>query len=126
MKKTALATALFIASCSSGAPGSGHGSNGAGTPDMTNAGDGGGGGAGGGGPGGGDGGIGGGGGGGQGGGGGGGSAGGLMQFAVFGDCRPPSQTAPSRYPSAVLSGVFKLAQQKAAQFVVGTGDYMFA
>lgn len=72
--------------------------------------------------------IGGGGGGGSGGSGGGGGSGGtrLMQFAVFGDCRPPSQNDTSHYPSAILGGVFKLAQQQGAQFVVGTGDYMFA
>jgi Calcineurin-like phosphoesterase len=59
-------------------------------------------------------------------GGGGGGGGQRLRFAVFGDCRPPNLDATSNYPSAIIGGVFKLAQQHGAQFVVGTGDYMFA
>ncbi len=61
-----------------------------------------------------------------GGGGGSGGSGGLLKFAVFGDCRPPNVDDTSGYPSAIISGIFKLAQSRGAQFVVGTGDYMFA
>jgi predicted phosphodiesterase len=67
-----------------------------------------------------------GGGGGSGGGGGVTGGGGLLKFAVFGDCRPPNSDDTSGYPSSIISGIFKLAQSKGAQFVVGTGDYMFA
>jgi hypothetical protein len=80
--------------------------------------------AGGGGGGGGSGGTGGGGGGGSGGTGGGGGA--LLKFAVFGDCRPPNNNGTNGYPSAVIARIFGLAQAHGAQFVVGTGDYMFA
>jgi predicted phosphodiesterase len=58
--------------------------------------------------------------------GGGGGGGALLKFAVFGDARPPNQDDTSGYPSTILSGIFKLAQQHGAQFAVGTGDYMFA
>jgi hypothetical protein len=84
-----------------------------GTPDMAISEGGGGGGSGGGG-------------GGIGGGGGSGGGGGLLKFAVFGDCRPPNSDDTSGYPSAVIAGIFKLAQSNGAQFAVGTGDYMFA
>ncbi|MGZ3442333.1 MAG: metallophosphoesterase [Polyangia bacterium] len=60
------------------------------------------------------------------GGGSGGGGGALLKFAVFGDCRPPNPDDTAGYPSTVISGIFKLAQAKGAQFVVGTGDYMFA
>ena len=50
-------------------------------------------------------------GGGTGGGGGGGGGGvGLLKFAVFGDCRPPNHNDTSGYPSAIVTGIFKLAQ----------------
>jgi hypothetical protein len=52
--------------------------------------------------------------------------GGLFKFAVFGDCRPPNPDDTSGYPSAIVAGIFGLAQSHGAQFVVGTGDYMFA
>jgi predicted phosphodiesterase len=69
-------------------------------------------------------------GGGSGGGGGGGGGtvggGGLFKFAVFGDCRPPNSDDTTGYPSAIVAGIFGLAQSHGAQFVVGTGDYMFA
>jgi hypothetical protein len=54
------------------------------------------------------------------------TGGGQLRFAVFGDCRPPAQNDTSGYPSAILDGVFAQAQSLGAQFVVGTGDYMFA
>jgi len=47
-------------------------------------------------------------------------------FAVFGDCRPPSQNDTTGYPSQIIGGIFSGAQAKGAQLVVGTGDYMFA
>ncbi|HEY2744602.1 MAG TPA: metallophosphoesterase [Polyangia bacterium] len=55
-----------------------------------------------------------------------GGTGGLLKFAVFGDCRPPNNDDTSGYPSTIVSGIFKLAQSNGAQFVIGTGDYMFA
>jgi hypothetical protein len=45
-----------------------------------------------------------------------------FKFAVFGDCRPDSGSAP--YPAAIINNIFSLAQSKGAQFVIGTGDYM--
>jgi predicted phosphodiesterase len=53
-------------------------------------------------------------------------SGGLFKFAVFGDCRPPNPDDTAGYPSAIVAGIFGLAQSHGAQFVVGTGDYMFA
>jgi hypothetical protein len=50
----------------------------------------------------------------------------LLSFAVFGDARPPNVNDTSGYPAAIVNGIFTMAQQKNAQFVVGTGDYMFA
>jgi hypothetical protein len=50
----------------------------------------------------------------------------LLKFAVFGDARPGSENDTANYPAAIVQGIFTLAQQKEAQFVVGTGDYMFA
>jgi hypothetical protein len=76
-----------------------------------------------------------------GGGGGGGSTGGgptinggsgPLVFGVFGDARPgniPPSSNPgdtSGYPSQILTGIFNLAQQKGAKFMIGTGDYMYA
>ena len=66
------------------------------------------------------------GGGGGGGGGSGGGTGGLLKFAVFGDCRPPNLDDTAGYPSSIIGGIFTLAQSNGAQFVIGTGDYMFA
>lgn len=51
---------------------------------------------------------------------------GLLKFAVMGDSRPPNQNDTSGYPSQILSRIFSLAQSNGAQFVIGTGDYMFA
>ena len=55
-----------------------------------------------------------------------GGTGGLLKFAVFGDCRPPNNNDSSGYPSTIIGGIFALAQSNGAQFIVGTGDYMFA
>jgi hypothetical protein len=49
-----------------------------------------------------------------------------LTFAVFGDARPGSVNETAQYPSAIVQGIFTQAQEKGAQFVVGTGDYMFA
>jgi hypothetical protein len=51
--------------------------------------------------------------------------GGLLTFAVFGDCRPPDLEDTSRYPTQIVNGIFTLAQTSGAQFAIGTGDYMF-
>jgi hypothetical protein len=124
-----LATLLLVIGCTSpnlGAGGGGSGGSGGGG----SAGSGGGG----------SGGSGGGGSGGSGGGGSGGSGGvtisggsGPLAFGVFGDARPaniPPTTSGSDpatgYPTQVLTGIFNLAQQKGAKFMVGTGDYMYA
>jgi hypothetical protein len=50
----------------------------------------------------------------------------LLHFAVFGDCRPPNLEGTNNYPSAIVGGIFSLAQSHAAQFMVGTGDYVFS
>jgi hypothetical protein len=49
-----------------------------------------------------------------------------MKFAVFGDCRPANLDVTSGYPSMIIGNIFSLAQKNGAQFVIGTGDYMFA
>jgi hypothetical protein len=51
---------------------------------------------------------------------------GLLRFGVFGDVRPPHLNETARYPTGIVSGLFQLAEAQGAQFVVGTGDYMFA
>jgi hypothetical protein len=51
---------------------------------------------------------------------------GTLRFAVFGDVRPGNPDDTANYPEAIVAGIFKLAAAKGAQFVVGTGDYMFA
>ncbi len=57
---------------------------------------------------------------------GGGSKSALLHFAVFGDARPPQEDDTTDYPSAIIGGIFSLAQSRGAQFVIGTGDYMYA
>lgn len=57
---------------------------------------------------------------------GGGSTSGLLTFAVFGDARPPNQNDTTGYPSEIVNAIFASAQSKSAQFMIGTGDYMFA
>jgi hypothetical protein len=56
----------------------------------------------------------------------GGGGAGLLKFAVMGDSRPPNENDTSGYPSAIISRIFSLAQSNGAQFLIGTGDYMFA
>jgi hypothetical protein len=50
----------------------------------------------------------------------------VLTFAVFGDARPPNPDDTADYPSTVLGSIFMLAGMHGAQFVIGTGDYMFA
>jgi hypothetical protein len=50
----------------------------------------------------------------------------VLNFGVFGDCRPDSPGNNKGYPVTVLSNIFSLMQQKQVQFALGTGDYMFA
>jgi hypothetical protein len=49
-----------------------------------------------------------------------------LRFAVVGDSRPGNENDTANYPTAIVSGNFKLIQAKSLQFVVATGDYMFA
>jgi hypothetical protein len=55
---------------------------------------------------------------------------GTLTFGVFGDARPanipPASSPAAGYPTQILTGIFNLAQQKGAKFIVGTGDYMYA
>ena len=127
------ATILVLTLCGCGkAPSSGGPDLGSGGTGGNGGGGGTGGGGGGGTGGGGGGGNGGGGSGGLGGGGGGGGTGvdggssSMLNFAVFGDCRPPLPEDTGHYPSAIVGGIFQRAQDVGAQFVVGTGDYMNA
>jgi hypothetical protein len=53
-------------------------------------------------------------------------AGPLIKFAVFGDVRPPLYELTDLYPTDIITSIFKQAQNRDAQFAVGTGDYMFA
>jgi hypothetical protein len=47
-------------------------------------------------------------------------------FGVVGDTRPPLDDDTSAYPSAIISSIYKNMQAAAPEFVVSTGDYMFA
>jgi len=49
-----------------------------------------------------------------------------LRFAVFGDARPPSPNDTANYPAAVVASVMSGIASLGPQFVVGTGDYMFA
>lgn len=51
---------------------------------------------------------------------------GPLNFAVFGDARPPNADETTSYPSTILSGIFSMAKAKGASFMIGTGDYMYA
>jgi hypothetical protein len=57
---------------------------------------------------------------------------GLLKFAVFGDCRPANLPPSSNlndvsgYPLTIVSTIFTMAQAGGAQFMIGTGDYMYA
>ena len=51
-----------------------------------------------------------------------------LNFAVVGDTRPSNANDTSGYPTTIINGIFSAieAQSPKIQFVVGTGDYMFA
>jgi hypothetical protein len=51
-----------------------------------------------------------------------------LYFAVVGDTRPGSLDATSSYPTAIITKIYQEIQglNPRPQFVVGTGDYMFA
>ena len=51
---------------------------------------------------------------------------GLLHFGTFGDIRPPLPDDVSQYPTAVATAIFTGMAKTKPQFVVGTGDYMFA
>jgi hypothetical protein len=51
---------------------------------------------------------------------------GTFRFAVFGDVRPQQPNDTANYPQAVVTGLFQQIAAQSPQFVVGTGDYMFA
>lgn len=51
---------------------------------------------------------------------------GLLHFGTFGDIRPPLPDDVFQYPSTVASAIFAGMAKSQPQFVVGTGDYMFA
>jgi hypothetical protein len=51
---------------------------------------------------------------------------GTFRFAVFGDVRPAEPNDTVNYPQAAVAGVFQQIAAHAPNFVVGTGDYMFA
>lgn len=49
-----------------------------------------------------------------------------LRFAVFGDVRPPTEDDTASYPTAIVQDVMDGIEQVGAQFVIATGDYMFA
>jgi hypothetical protein len=51
---------------------------------------------------------------------------GTFRFAAFGDVRPSQPNDTTNYPKAVVTGLFQQIAEHSPQFVVGTGDYMFA
>ncbi|MEO6952644.1 MAG: metallophosphoesterase [Polyangia bacterium] len=51
---------------------------------------------------------------------------GLLHFGTFGDIRPPLPDDVLQYPSTVASAIFSGMAKAQPQFVIGTGDYMFA
>lgn len=51
---------------------------------------------------------------------------GTFRFAVFGDVRPSQPNDTANYPTVVVTGLFQQIAAQSPQFVVGTGDYMFA
>jgi Calcineurin-like phosphoesterase len=51
---------------------------------------------------------------------------GTFRFAVFGDVRPAQPNDTTNYPQAAVAGVFQQIAAQSPNFVVGTGDYMFA
>ena len=51
---------------------------------------------------------------------------GTFRFAVFGDVRPAEPNDSPNYPTAIVTGLFQQMAAQSPNFVVGTGDYMFA
>ncbi len=51
---------------------------------------------------------------------------GTFRFAVFGDVRPRNPDDTANYPTAIITSLFQQIAAQSPQFVVGTGDYMFA
>jgi hypothetical protein len=51
---------------------------------------------------------------------------GTFRFAVFGDVRPAEPDDTANYPKDVVTGLFTQMAAQAPDFVVGTGDYLFA
>jgi predicted phosphodiesterase len=51
-----------------------------------------------------------------------------LRFAVVGDTRPANEDDTSSYPTAIITKIWQdvAAESPAVQFVVSTGDYMFA
>ncbi len=49
-----------------------------------------------------------------------------LHFGVFGDARPPNPNDTAGYPAAVIGSVMDGLASTGTQFVIGTGDYMFA
>ncbi len=55
-----------------------------------------------------------------------GASAGTFRFAVFGDVRPRNPDDTANYPTAIITSLFQQIAAQSPQFVVGTGDYMFA
>jgi len=51
---------------------------------------------------------------------------GTFRFAVFGDVRPGEPNDTASYPKDIVAGLFQQIAAAQPDFVVGTGDYMFA
>lgn len=51
---------------------------------------------------------------------------GTFRFAAFGDVRPRNPGDTAHYPTAIVTALFQQIATQSPQFVVGTGDYMFA
>ncbi len=51
---------------------------------------------------------------------------GTFRFAVFGDVRPAQENDTANYPKDIVAGLFTQIAAQSPNFVVGTGDYMFA
>ena len=50
----------------------------------------------------------------------------LLNFAAFGDMRPPTPNDTAGWPTAIVNSVIAGVVAEHAQFAVATGDYMFA
>jgi predicted phosphodiesterase len=49
-----------------------------------------------------------------------------LYFAAVGDSRPPNENDTTDYPTAIISQIYQDMAEKDPEFVVATGDYMFA